>query len=306
MDDGSRDGTAAVARSLGVRVIEQRNSGVGAARNLAIREAAFPWIAFCDADDLWYPEKLATLRRMHETRPEVDFLFTDYRLEEDGRVVVPSTFASSPEFAEHICERVEDGVCFFEGRVLAQALARSNFIAPSTVVVRRALILEHSIFFASMLPQTEVFFVAEDLEWYLRVLRATDALASERLLVEKQKRAGSLSENSGRVKYGDVKLGEIIAQAPDLYVDGLAAAFAGQRRRHLFDSAVFHGRALRFGEMRVRLREAQRVEFRLREEVLVFLAGLATFPGGRSLARVVRSVWRHLLKPVLLHGRRAP
>ncbi|MGD0870446.1 MAG: glycosyltransferase family A protein [Bryobacteraceae bacterium] len=60
VDDGSTDGTADIARSYGsrVRYLHQPNSGVAAARNHGIREAAAEWIAFLDHDDQWLPEKL--------------------------------------------------------------------------------------------------------------------------------------------------------------------------------------------------------------------------------------------------------
>jgi glycosyltransferase involved in cell wall biosynthesis len=305
VDDGSQDATSEIARALGARVLRQANAGVGAARNYAIREATSPWIAFCDADDLWYPGKLADARRASEARPGVDFLFSDYCVENGGRIDVPSTFAVSPEFENHVCERIGDRICFFEGGVLARALAQCNFVAPSTVLARRSLLLERSIFFASGLPQDSNYYVSEDLEWYLRVLRATDAVATERVLMQYHRHAGSLSANAGRVRHGEVKLGEMIAQAPERYVDGLAEVFAGHRRRHLRDSARYYGRALRFREMQATLREAQRVEFRLRDEALWLLAGIAALPGARWFAGTVKWTWHHFLKPTLRRNRPA-
>ena len=60
VDDGSTDGTSAVARSLGetVRYLHQTNQGPAAARNRGIEHAQGSLIAFADADDLWPPEKL--------------------------------------------------------------------------------------------------------------------------------------------------------------------------------------------------------------------------------------------------------
>lgn len=306
VDDGSRDGTAEVARSLGVRVLQQANAGVAAARNHAIREASSPWIAFCDADDFWYPEKLAACRLAHEARPDVGFLFTDYSVENRARVETQSTFSVTPEFAEHVCERIGEGIAFFEGPVLARALAQCNFIQPSTVIVRRALLIERSILFDVALPHNEDFCIGEDYEWYLRLLGATDALAVERALVLYRRRAGSLSEDAGRYKYGDAKLGELIAKQPERYVAGLAAVFAVQRRRHLYDSARYYGRALRFAKMRAKLREAQRLEFHAGDELLWMLAGAAALPGGTRIADALRSAWLRVLKPVIRRTRRAP
>lgn len=60
VDDGSTDGSAAIARSFGppVRVLTQANLGPAAARNLGVTHAAGDLLAFLDADDLWTPDKL--------------------------------------------------------------------------------------------------------------------------------------------------------------------------------------------------------------------------------------------------------
>ena len=61
VDDGSTDDTHAVAAAAGPRVVLVRNqkpAGVSAARNRGIRAARGAWIAFCDDDDLWSPDKL--------------------------------------------------------------------------------------------------------------------------------------------------------------------------------------------------------------------------------------------------------
>jgi glycosyltransferase involved in cell wall biosynthesis len=61
VDDGSTDGSAAIARSFGppVHVLTQANLGPAVARNLGAVHAAGDLLAFVDADDLWSPEKLA-------------------------------------------------------------------------------------------------------------------------------------------------------------------------------------------------------------------------------------------------------
>ena len=62
VDDHSTDDTAAVAASLGARVIRHReNRGAAAARNTAIAAADCEWLAFLDSDDEWLPNHLAHL-----------------------------------------------------------------------------------------------------------------------------------------------------------------------------------------------------------------------------------------------------
>jgi glycosyltransferase involved in cell wall biosynthesis len=61
VDDGSSDDSLEVlARYAGrVRVVQQSNQGVSAARNAGIRESRGELVALLDGDDLWHPEKLA-------------------------------------------------------------------------------------------------------------------------------------------------------------------------------------------------------------------------------------------------------
>ncbi|MBN2511882.1 MAG: glycosyltransferase [Sedimentisphaerales bacterium] len=60
VNDGSTDDTLEIVRRFGgrVRLIEQANAGVSAARNAGIHAASGEWIAFLDADDEWLPNYL--------------------------------------------------------------------------------------------------------------------------------------------------------------------------------------------------------------------------------------------------------
>lgn len=67
VNDGSVDGSLALCRRLEaedsrIRVIDQKNQGVSAARNAGIQAAKGEWISFVDSDDLVYPGMLAALR----------------------------------------------------------------------------------------------------------------------------------------------------------------------------------------------------------------------------------------------------
>src|ERR1019366_10044964 len=81
IDDGSTDDTAAVVRSFGdaIRYIRIENSGPGAARNLGIRLAECPLVAFLDSDDEWLPDKMELQRKVMERFPEVVFCFSNRR-----------------------------------------------------------------------------------------------------------------------------------------------------------------------------------------------------------------------------------
>jgi len=86
VDDGSTDGSAAVARSCGsaVRYVYQANAGHAAARNRGLELARGGFAAFLDADDLWQREKLERQLRRFSERPELDLCFTWLRNFVDG------------------------------------------------------------------------------------------------------------------------------------------------------------------------------------------------------------------------------
>ena len=63
------------------------NSGAGVARNFSISKASGRYIAFCDSDDIWKPDKLELQTRFHE-RYGYLFTYTSYELvDEQFRLV---------------------------------------------------------------------------------------------------------------------------------------------------------------------------------------------------------------------------
>jgi len=71
VDDGSTDSTSQLLASYGREVIalRQENRGPAAARNLGIRQARYPLLAFLDSDDCFAPEKLAIQVAAMEAAP---------------------------------------------------------------------------------------------------------------------------------------------------------------------------------------------------------------------------------------------
>ena len=77
VDDGSDDGSAAVAKSFGDSLVYayQENGGNGSARNHAVRLASGELFAFLDADDRFTPDKLELQWAALVTDPELDVVF---------------------------------------------------------------------------------------------------------------------------------------------------------------------------------------------------------------------------------------
>jgi glycosyltransferase involved in cell wall biosynthesis len=83
VDDGSIDDSAARAEEVGreirgFRLVRQKNSGPGVARNRCASESTAAWIACLDADDTWYPDHLSELRELAMLFPDACMLATSY------------------------------------------------------------------------------------------------------------------------------------------------------------------------------------------------------------------------------------
>lgn len=80
VDDGSSDATATAVAAYGnkVRYLHQHNAGVSAARNAGAQAAGGDWLAFLDADDWYYPDRLKWHGEWIARDAELDFLTGDY------------------------------------------------------------------------------------------------------------------------------------------------------------------------------------------------------------------------------------
>ena len=90
VNDGSTDGTRAVLEKFGerIRVIDQENAGVAAARNAGIRAAAGEYIALLDADDTWTEEALEKTVPVLDKNPSSVAVFSDgMEVDAAGRVI---------------------------------------------------------------------------------------------------------------------------------------------------------------------------------------------------------------------------
>jgi teichuronic acid biosynthesis glycosyltransferase TuaG len=154
IDDRSSDGSLALAEQLSrqderITVIrmEHRSGGPAGPRNAGVELARGEWVAFCDADDVWMPEKLAC---------QLGILA-------ESRAVMCSTeakrFSGSVNLAQYC---TTDGppwrkVGFFENQV-------KNKIVTSSVLVRRDALDKHKF------KTDEAYRVVEDYDCWLRIL----------------------------------------------------------------------------------------------------------------------------------------
>jgi glycosyltransferase involved in cell wall biosynthesis len=133
VDDGSIDDTAKIVRSFGnaVRFIQLHHGGVSRARNAALQAATAPYVAFLDADDIWFPE---FLERVFErfAREEHIFVVVDGYVElADGTRRSSVPFYRSRQFE-----------CLFELDAATQFefALEDNFISGFCAIPREALL----------------------------------------------------------------------------------------------------------------------------------------------------------------------
>jgi cellulose synthase/poly-beta-1,6-N-acetylglucosamine synthase-like glycosyltransferase len=139
VDDGSTDGTAAVAERYAaadprIRCIRQPNRGVSAARNLALQSTTAELVQFLDADDRLVPEKLEKHVRYLDEHPETSIVY--------GNVVyfrsdAPDTALFSP-FGKLSRSALGDRVHGAEEAL--RKLEHFNFLHPTSALSRRTAI----------------------------------------------------------------------------------------------------------------------------------------------------------------------
>jgi len=98
VNDGSTDHTSELLGEYGtaLRVINQANQGVSAARNTGIRAARGEWIALLDSDDAWLPEKLANQRTFSSENPALHIFQSQERWVRNGKRVNPKKKHQKP------------------------------------------------------------------------------------------------------------------------------------------------------------------------------------------------------------------
>ncbi len=89
-NDGSTDSTQRVLERYGsrIKVVEQANGGLCAARNAAVAVSSGKYLAFLDADDLFLPGKLEKSYQALEENPKAALVFSDLvLLDHKGREI---------------------------------------------------------------------------------------------------------------------------------------------------------------------------------------------------------------------------
>lgn len=165
VDDGSTDRTQAVVTPFlddtRVRYVKQANRGLAGARNRGIEEARAPFVGFCDADDLWAPEKLDRHIAHLESNPRLGLSYSGSAMidADSNQIGITQSPALTQIDSAHILKRNPVG-------------------NGSAAVMRRAALMDIAFYplgadrRASYFDET--FRQSEDIECWLRLSLTTD------------------------------------------------------------------------------------------------------------------------------------
>lgn len=151
INDGSKDDTLEAVKAyfiefpgLNYKIIDQENRGIGGARNSGIKESHGKFVAFLDADDRWYKEKLERVKEFIDKKTHVDLVCHNEKWVENGRGYKEVTYGPYSTYRE--------------------LLFKGNCISTSATVVRRSKQLEVGLFSENL-----AFNGVEDYELWLRL-----------------------------------------------------------------------------------------------------------------------------------------
>jgi glycosyltransferase involved in cell wall biosynthesis len=142
VDDGSTDGTAAVAaeaasaHGLEMEIVTRPNGGAAAARNVGIERLRTDLVAFLDADDVLLPHHLALLVGAFQRHPELVLCFGDAAEFDEQGPLRPSLIAGALALPFDLDD---DGLRLIRGSAFASLLGGNYIPTSGHVVSVRAL-----------------------------------------------------------------------------------------------------------------------------------------------------------------------
>jgi glycosyltransferase involved in cell wall biosynthesis len=136
-DDCSTDGSREIVEEWKrlddriVPVFHEVNRGLAGARNSGLAVSTGDFVAMCDADDLWLPDKLKIQLECFQRSPELGLVHSDSSIIDSNGNLTGELFSQ----LNHRRGQVTSGRIFEE-------LCQRNFLCVPTVILRREAILD--------------------------------------------------------------------------------------------------------------------------------------------------------------------
>ena len=143
VDDGSTDRTAEKMRRYAemIQYFYQDNEGVSVARNVGSNLAQGDWLAFLDADDWYYPDRLKLHAEFIAECPNLDFLVGDFDYVGIDGKIVRGSMESTPIGSKLIHKSSGSDRVLMEGEELGD-FVEQQFSDLRTLSVRRKTFCE--------------------------------------------------------------------------------------------------------------------------------------------------------------------
>lgn len=177
VDDGSPDNIAeVVARYPQVRVVQQENSGLAAARNAGLRESQGEYVVFLDADDVLLPDALVSGVKSFATHPECAFVYGHcVYIADDGSPLPTPRQQQQGEVVDHYETLLRFGC---------------HIWVPAIVMFRRAILTSAGGFNCDVNPSA-------DYDSYLRLARVFPVHCHGKAIAAYRQHGASMSRNAG-------------------------------------------------------------------------------------------------------------
>lgn len=178
IDDGSTDNSREVVAPFmdRVRYVWQPNQGLSAARNTGVRESRGRYVAPLDADDVWFPNYLATMAPVLDGDPSAGAAYSGWRYIDANGNLLPqqSTRTVPPE-------------------QFYATLAYTNFLVPSGVLARRECLEQAGPFDVNLRA-------VEDRDMWLRIARDHRVIGVPQVLVGYRTHGQNMTRDLARME----------------------------------------------------------------------------------------------------------
>ena len=203
VDDGSTDLTAnhvlAHARKdPRIRLVQQANGGVAAARNRGIAESRSRYIAPIDADDLWHHDKIARQLAVLQSDCNLGLVATAYAVIDRADRIIADVGGTMPE------------------QLRLQDLCRRNFIGNGSSALMRRELVERLGGYDPGLRASDAQ-GCEDLKLYLEIAEHAELAFIREPLTAYRRGPGAMSRNAREMlRSFDLVAEDLGSRRPDL------------------------------------------------------------------------------------------
>ncbi len=190
VDDGSTDGSADFVEQHypGVSLLRKANGGVATARNSGVMAAQSEWIAFCDADDIWLPDKLAAQLQAMGAAPACRMSYTAWHVWPSEQPL------PEPGLLRRLHEDQADSRWQGPSGMIYPELLLDCEVWTSTVVAHRTVFDEVGLFDTGLR-------IGEDYDLWLRMSRVTEIRRVSRPLALYRQHPANITRSAPTANY---------------------------------------------------------------------------------------------------------